>query len=240
MDDGRPIKLRGEGDEHRLDHVLASLKDRGCSILVDGEVPIGTSRTVSRRLFGHPAEPRKRVLLRLRQTNSLDAWFPEGVDLAEHGVRVFDCIDPGRSAAESGSVRTPGGWDSVFDPTETPGLSRLSDIAACTDEIASLADQAGPLAPSQLRVGLFSLDVLDSTDEVIDVVTDVSATVSAYSGMVHFHLPRPPSTETVRAAEEYVDAKITVRKDFPGEPPKQKWTIPGYGETPWIRLSGHG
>lgn len=239
MDDGRPIKLRGEGDEHRLDHVLASLKERGCSILIDGEVPIGASRVVSRRLFGHPAEPRERVLLRLRQTNSLDAWFPRGIALADSGVRVLDCIDRGRSAAEGTTLRTPGGWNSTFDPTETPGLSRQADIDACTREIESIADRARSLAPSQLRVGLFSLDVLDRPTDMVEVVSTVSATVSAYAGMAHYHLPRPPSTPAVEAVRDHVDATITIRKDHPNEPVKQKWTVPGYGETPWIPLSSH-
>lgn len=236
MDAVRPITLRGEGDEYRLDHVLASLKERGCSILVDGEVPIGESRTVSRRLFGHPDEPRKRVLLRLRQTNSLDAWFPDGVDLEDRGVRVVDCIDPGRSAAME-SVRTPGGWNSTFDPSETPALSRRPDVEACTGEIESMATRAGPLAPSQLRVGLFSLDVLGTPAEMVEVVSAVSATVSKHSGMVHYHFPQPSTSAAVETVRDHVDAELTIRKDVPGGPPKQKWTIPGYGETPWVRLS---
>lgn len=238
MDDGRPITLRGEGEEHRLDHVLATLKERGCSILVDGEVPIGASRAVSRRLFGHPEEPRERVLLRFRQTNSLDGWFPGEVDLAEPGVRVVDCIDPGRS--DGTPVRTAGGWHSTFDPAETPSLSRESDVEACTGEIESIAAGARPLSPSQLRVGLFSLDVLDTPEEMVEVVSAVSGAVSAYAGMVHYHLPRPPSRPSVEMVREHVDATITIRKDHPDEPIKQKWTVPDCGETPWIPLTGHG
>lgn len=234
-----PIKLRGDGEEYRLADVLASLKERGCSILVAGEVPISTSRTVSRRLFGHPAESRERVLLRLRQTNSLAEWFPPGIDLEDPCARIIDCTDPGRSTLTTGTDGPVGRWDSTFDPAETPSLSRQPRIEDCTGEIDAVAADATPLAPSQLRVGVFSLDVLESPAEMTEVVSAVSRTVTDYRGMVHYHLPEPPTSGAVRTVLDHVDARITVRKDVPDEPAKQRWSIPGYGETPWIRLSAH-
>lgn len=239
----RPITLRGDGDEHRLADVLASLKERGCSILVAGEVPVPTPRTVSRRLFGHPAERRERVLLRLRQTNSLAGWFPRGIDLADRSVRIIDCTDPGRSTLATGdcpgSDGPAGRWDPSFDPAETPSLSRQPHIEDCLGEIDAIAAGVDSLEPSQLRVGLFSLDVLDSPAEMTEVVSAVSTTVTDHRGMVHYHLPEPPTSETARAVLDHVDARITVRKDVPGKPAMQRWHIPGYGETPWIRLSSH-
>lgn len=100
MNSGRPIMLRGAGDEYDLRTVLGHLKDSGCSILVSGDVPVTTSQMVSQRLFGHPDERRLRTLL------------------------------------------------------------------------------------------------------------------------------------------DHVDAMITVRKDVPNEPPMQKWTVPGFGESPWVPLRG--
>lgn len=235
----RPIKLRGAGDERGLDDELAGLKERGCSILVAGEVPISTSRAVSRRMFGHPAERRERVLLRLQQTNSLDGWFPRGIALDDSSARIIDCTDPGRSsvATAGGSDGSTERWDSTFDPSETPSLSRQPRIEDCTAEIESTA--AGPLAPAQLRVGLFSLNVLDSTAAMQEVVSTVSPAVTAHRGIVHYHLPEPPTCDAVETMMEHVDAKVTVRKDVPDEPARQRWSIPGYGETPWIPLSSH-
>lgn len=235
MDFDRPITLRGEGDEYRLADVLTGLKERGCSILVAGQVPATTFRPVSRRLFGHPEERRERVLIRLHQTASLAEWFPRGVDLEDPGVRVVDCIDPGRSAAASGDWR----WNSKFDPEETPALLREPDVEGCLREIDSLVDQAGTLAPAQLRVGVFSLNVLDGAAEMVDVVSPVSSTVTEHGGMVHYHLLGSPDGDTVQTLLDHVDALLVIRKNAPGEPVTQQWRIPGYGETPWIPLSSH-
>lgn len=236
MDSGRPIKLRGEGDEYDLGTILGRLKERGCSILVAGDAPITTFRTVSRRLFGHPEERRERVLIRLRPTTSLDEWFPAGVGLDGRGVRIVDCTAPVRSAVEDESDFERLRWDSKFDPAETPALSRRSDVDGCTDEIDAVVAGAGPLEPSQLRVGVYSLGVLDSHDEMIDVVSAMSSTVTAHRGMVHYHLQRPPTSEAARTLLDHVDAMITVRKDVPDELPLQKWTVPEYGESPWVPL----
>lgn len=229
------LELRGEGGNRGLNEVLASLKERGCTILVSGDVPVPTSRLVSRRLFGHPVERRERVLLRLRQTNTLEDWFPPDVDLETRGVRVVDCTDPGRSATdEDNSFRCR--WDSEFDPEETPALTRWGDIGDCTDEIDSIAGDAGPLAPSQLRVGVFSLDVLTTPARMVEVASAVSETVVEHRGMVHYHLQQPPSREIDQRLLDLADATVSVRKQAPGKPAEQKWTVSEYGETPWVRL----
>lgn len=231
------MKLRGDGDEYRFDDVLANLKRRGCSILVAGDVPITTSRVVSKSLLGHPAEPRERVLLRFHQTNSLEDWFPDGTGLDDPGAHVVDCIDPGRSAAGAGFGSTGYRWKTSFDPAEIPSLSRRQDVTDCADEIASIISGAGRLEPAQLRVGLFSLNVLDDPAEMADVVSTIAAPVTANRGMAHFHLGASPSSDAVRTVTEHVDARITVRKEVPGRPPEQKWTVPGYGETPWVPMT---
>ncbi len=236
MDSGRPIRLRGEGDEYELGTILGRLKERGCSILVAGDMPVTAFRTVSRRLFGHPEERRERVLVRFRPTTSLEEWFPAGVDLESRGVRVVDCTAPDRSAAGGDADFERLRWQSTFDPAETPALSRCSDVEGCTDEIDAVAAGTGALEPSQIRVGVHSLGAFDGHDEMIDAVSALSSTVTARRGMVHYHLQRPPTSETARTLLEHVDAMITIRKDVPGELPVQRWTIPGYGESPWVPL----
>lgn len=235
--DAGSIKFRGDGDEHRFDDVLASLKTRGCSILVAGSVPITTSRVVSKTLFGHPDERRERVLLRFHQTNSLEAWFPSGVGLDDPRVHVVDCIDPGRSATGAGFGSNDYRWHSSFDPTEIPCLSRRQDVDACADEIVSITTRAGRLEPGQLRVGLFSLNELDDHSDMVDVVSTIATPVIATRGMVHFHLGESPDSDAVQTVTEHVDARITVRKNVPGRPPEQKWTVTGYGETPWVPMT---
>lgn len=236
MNSGRSIKLRGEGDEHELGTILGRLKDRGCSVLVTGKAPITAFRAASRRLFGHPEERRERVFIRLRPTNSLEEWFPADVDFDHRGVRIVDCTAPVRSTVEDGSDFEDLRWNPKVDPTEVSALTRRSDVDGCTDEIDAAVAGAGPLAPAQLRVGLYSLGVLDGPDEMIDVVSTVSSTVTAHRGMVHYHLQRPPTNGTARTLLEHVDAMLTLRKDVPEEPPLQKWTVPGYGESPWVPL----
>lgn len=233
---GRPIKLRGEGEEHDLGMILGRLKDRGCSILVSGVVPITTFQLVSRRLFGHPEERRLRTLIRLRPTTSLDEWFPAGVGLEDARVRVVDCTAPDRSASGDRSDFGRLRWNSKFDPAETPGLSRRSTADDCTDEIDSLVAEAGTLGSAQLRVGAYSLDALEDHNGMIDFVRTVSETVSAHRGIAHYHLERPPTSDTTQTLLEHVDAMISVRKDVPDEPPRQKWTISEFGESPWVPL----
>lgn len=236
MNAGRPIELRGEGAEYELRTVLSTLKERGCSVLVVGEVPPRVYRTASRRLFGHPEERRQRVLLRLRQTISLEEWFPADVGLDDRGVRIVDCTHPDRTTTEEESGFGAARWHSKFDPAETPALTRRRDLDGCIEEIDAIAAEAGSLASTQLRVGAYSLGVLGGHDERIDVVSTVTSTVTAHEGMVHFHLQRPPTCEDVRTLLDHVDATITLRKPAPVAPPQHKWTVPEYGETPWIPL----
>lgn len=238
MNSRRRIKLRGEGEEHGLRTILGGLKERGCSILVSGPVPVTTSRIVSRRLFGHPDERRLRILIRLRPTTSLEGWFADGIDLDGEDIRIVDCTAPGRSAVDEESDFEGLRWNSNFDPTETPALSRWSNVDDCIDEIDAAVAESGPLGPAQLRVGVFSLNVLDGHDGMIDVVSNVSETVTGHRGMVHFHLQRPPTSEATLTLLDHVDAMITFRKDVPNKPPMQKWTVPGYGESPWVPLRG--
>lgn len=238
MNSRRPIKLRGRGEEYDLRTILGGLKDRGCSILISGVVPVGTSRIVSRRLFGHPDERRLRTLIRLRPTTSLGGWFADGIGLDDETIRIVDCTAPGRSAVDEESDFEGTRWNSDIDPTETPGLSRRSKVDDCLDEIDAAVAEFGPLGPSQLRVGVYSLNVLEGHDEMIDVVSNVSATVTGHRGMVHFHLQRPPTSEAAQTLLDHVDAMITVRKEVPNEPPMQKWTVPEYGESPWVPLRG--
>lgn len=238
MDSEHSIKLRGEGDEYRLGTVLSKLSERGCSILVAGEMSLPTIRLVSQRFFGHPEERRERILVRLRQTMSLEEWFPADVALDDPGVRIIDCTDPTRTAAEGESGFDEMRWKSRFDPTEIPALTRREDIETCNEEIENFADGASPLTPSQLRVGVFTLDALDGLDEMIDVVSSVKSTVIGHRGMVHYHLQRPPTSETAETILDNVDAMVTTRNRRPNAPPEQQWTVPGYGESKWVPLRG--
>lgn len=252
MTSGWPIKLRDGGDEYDLGTVLNSLKARGCSILVAGDVPNGASQLVSQHLFGHPDEHRDRVLVKLRSTNSLEEWFPAGISSDDPQTRIIDYTGLERSVAEedfgfdavrwnskfattetpeSASTETP-----AFSSTETPGRSQHVDIDGCTGQIDAIAAEAGSLDPSQLRVGVFSLNVLDDSEAMVDTVSSVSSTVTAHRGMVHYHLQQPATSTNVQTLLKHVDAMITIRKEVPNEPPLQRWTIPGYGDSLWIPL----
>ncbi len=226
------IKLRGEGGEHWLGSVLSKLSERGCSILVAGEMTLPTAWLVSRRFFGHPEEPRKRILVRLRETKSLENWFAGAITPDDAGVRIVDCIDPTRAEAGFEDFR----WKSRFDPAEIPALTRRQGIEDCIDEVEAITAEASPLAPSQLRVGVYRLDGLDGPDEMIDAVSAINSTVTGNQGMVHYHLHRPPETETAQTLLNHVDAMVTTRNKVPNTPPEHQWRVPEYGNSDWLPL----
>ncbi|GGL52740.1 DUF7504 family protein [Halocalculus aciditolerans] len=82
--------------EHAPDFTsrLASLKQRGCSLLVTGDVPDEGRMLATRRLLGAPEEPRRRVLV--LNDEHPGHYLPSGVSADDDTVRVLrpDAGDP--------------------------------------------------------------------------------------------------------------------------------------------------
>ena len=215
-----PMQFRGVDGTASLREVLTDLKEQGCSLLIAGEVPAGLSRLQSRRLFGVPEADRKRVLALTKPTGVPPRdWLPDGVSPSDGDVRVLDFGGASRSAAADGNQPA------------TPELTRIRrEIAG---EVIDLVGSAGTLEPSELRLGLYSLDVLLARHQrsaVKRTLRGLTELVTAQAGMAHFHLPASRDSPLVGELESLFDAVVLLRNE---EYPEHKWVIPEWSETAW-------
>ncbi|SDM00331.1 hypothetical protein SAMN04487949_0460 [Halogranum gelatinilyticum] len=216
------------GDEARtLDDVLSRLKRRGCALLVTGCVGDDVSARLTRRLLGSPAEQRRRLLvLSGADADRVATRLPPGVAASDPDVRVVDVTATDRSTA----VDTPRGA-----PSDASGPSAIEVLQVFTDAVDALDD--GDLDPSELRVAFDPLCPLLGRDDEASArfLRVATALVRDATGMGHFHLPVADDSPRIDALGHWFDARIELRHRD-GLAPEQRWHLPEYGTTPWVRL----
>lgn len=217
---------RNEGPEFAS--ALSRLKERGCALLITGEVGCEVSKQMSRQLFGAPSMRRRRMMGVTSEADT-DAWFPTSVP-TEAGVKLLTVVDvdANRSAA---AAQTPVLGD-------RPGIVRCQE--RLLDGIDAVRGCGEPLDPAELRVGFYSaLDLLEQypTDEVRSLLTAVTDRVVAEDGIAHVHLPCADDDDAVEELQPLFDGRIELRQRHDdGLVVEQRWHLPSYGTTKWIRL----
>lgn len=226
------IRFRGDGAPATFQEVLSELKQRGCNLLLTGEVPAVVSDVATNRLLGAPFEDRKRVLaLSGVSLERVSSRLPSGTGPGDRGVCVLVHRDDVRSAAvqspESRAWMEPAG----------PDLETFR--AAICGAIERFDERSGGLAPAELRLSVDSLATLlaDSpTAEVHSFLDGVAATVDGVNGMGHYHLPLSDDSALVRELTPHFSARIELRQRG-NAAPEQRWHVPAYDETTnWVRL----
>lgn len=206
--------------------MFSELKQRGPQILVTGDVPESVSRRASRRLLGHPAEHRHRVLALTDSDAPSDRWLPGDLGERDEHVAVVRTTSLRGSTAVAASPPAPGSG-----PDES--LAALVD-----DEVTAWTDGATERpAPAVLRVGVYSLESLleeNGVEAVRSLTYRLTGAVRRARGMGHYHLPREPGCQAVEELRYVFDARLELRADGVGA--EQRWHIPGTGTTGWVSL----
>lgn len=219
-----PPRFRGDSPVEFTSY-LAELKQRGCNLLVTGEVGERVTRQATRRLLGSAAERRRRVLVLADHAESEgNAFLPHGVAPDDEDVAIIAWRAGARSAAAA----------------TAPDCE--ADVADLQPEICSTVTRlnvaADGLSPAELRLGVVTVDLLlDRYDRrtVRHLLDAVTAQVHRVHGMGHYHLPVPDDADAVEDLDEEFDARVELRQGD-GVSAEQRWHVPEYGTTTWVTL----
>jgi hypothetical protein len=227
--------MRDSEPEHRdeddsdLGTVLDDLKSAGCALLVTG-TEMEACLATSRRLFGDPSQRRRRVLVTHETGPDADRWLPAGVSVTDDDTELLSpsLVDRG-TASRSG--------DADDSPTPDPSAAGLGRLRTDLSDVIS-GYQSDRLEPGEVRVGITSADALASRygrDELLAFVRTATALIRGVRGMGHLQLGQSLDGDLVPLLEDLFDARVDVRKQ-PGLPAEQRWHVPDYGTTEWIRV----
>lgn len=207
------------GDLQRFTTALGDLKRAGCMVLVTGTVDETVRAATSRRLFGMPSLPRKRVLVPTDDTALQPAsYLPSGITPDSRNVHLCEwdpllrgtMIEP-----QGGRLSSDGGPPKPAECSRR--LTRALDDAGATDE---------PI-PGELRVGILTFThIIDQYGRTAAAafLSRFSQRVKAYRGMAHCHLPLPSDSPLVTSLASTADIHIHLR-DRDGDSPEQRWYL---------------
>jgi len=218
--------LRGaSGDTFRT--LLDRLKRRGTSVLVVGDLSTDVERALSRRMMGHPEEPRYRLLAALKPLDAPERWFPGPVGPGDGSTEVADLSGLARDAAVvNGGPQAPAGGPA--------GADALVDRV---DRWLTGVTEVGDADPGAVRVGVTSLDVLLERGDVGDVrrvAERVHGLMRDHNGVAHIYFPRDRGSRVVEQLSVWVDVVVEVRASE-GHP-EQRWSVQDTVETSWFPI----
>jgi hypothetical protein len=216
------VRFRGSGEGLR--ETFQRLKQRGPQILVTGDVPEAVSRQATRRLLGHPAEQRHRVLALTDSDATSDQWLPGDITPESPDVAVL-----GQTRLRSAAAAQTGA------EVVTRGEVLADDVA---DAVGTWLDTTQEPAPAVLRVGVYSLETFleaAGVEAARSLAYRLTGAVRRGRGMGHYHLPRAPESQAVSDLRYVFDAHLELREN--GKGPEQRWHIPGSGTTGWVALA---
>jgi hypothetical protein len=238
---------RSDGGDDLTDflNLLNELQATGCNLLVVGDARPDLFTRASAALFGDPGELRYRLLAVTDASPRSVAERLPGPDesprpLAETTKIINHATTP-RSVTSSAEAS---GADLTSIPEERVGDPRLEGLeTALVEGIEEFDDRAGGLRPSELRVGVDSLDaLLDNYGEEIvrALLRSVGESVRNHSAMAHYVLEAPYDSDRVRSLADAFDAVIEIRTVDPEEfdhDAQQRWHVPERGiTTNWVPL----
>lgn len=207
--------------------LLDRLKRRGTTVLVVGDLSADLEQALSRRMMGHPDEPRYRLLSALKPMEDPSRWFPGSVDRDDDWVDVVDHSGLARDAVAEPDAAAPAGLSSTW----------ADDIVASVDDWVTSVEREADPDPGDIRVGLTSLDVLLEREGVgapRTVAEEVHRLMRDHAGVAHIYFPRPRSSRVVQQITVWVDVVVEVRTN--GGRPEQRWSVQDTVETSWFPI----
>lgn len=198
---------------------LSRLKQRGCALLVVGNVAPEVHQLACRHLMGDPSMHRQRLYV-TTDGSGTDARSAV-TDGSHHRDHVVEYMTQFRSATE---CRTNCyGSTGVTHTTADAPAALVAQILAT---IRSIERAVGPLASGELRVCVDSLSTFIESNErdvSLRLVRYTSIATQRRSGMVHIHLPIAWETELTALFEPLVDAVVELR--VTDGTPQQRWHL---------------
>jgi hypothetical protein len=219
---------RGDEDDRDLGAVLDDLKNAGCAVLVTG-TETEACEAACRRLFGDPGQRRRRVLVTHESGPDADRWLPGDVSVTDD-----DAVFLSPSLVDRGTANRSAGGDDGPTAGAVGGLDRLR--ADLSDVVSGY--QSDRLEPGEVRVGITAADALASKygrDDLLSFVRTATTLVRGVRGLGHLHVGQSLDGDLVPLLGDLFDARVDVRQQ-PGLPAEQRWHVPGYGTTGWIRI----
>lgn len=196
------------------------LKRQGCSVLVTGRVNERLRAVQFRQSFGACDGSRHRVLTLTDATPAgVCQYLPHGVTPADSSVTVLDYTETVRNA--TGAADTPPN-QSDADTSKTVG----NRVGAMLCELVEAAVCTGPPGTSVYRLGVATLGALTAIDGLSPTrsfVRTVRADVVDIHGIVHFHLPSTPGSETLDTLYPVTDIHIELRESR--RLPEHRWHL---------------
>ncbi|WP_254766689.1 DUF7504 family protein [Salinilacihabitans rarus] len=208
---------------------LATLKARGCNLLVTGAVAPEVTFHASRTLLG-TGGARERVLVCLDLEPDADHYLRAGYATEPTSITVRNGFQ--RSVSGS-STSTPSDDETLLDHRLHPLQSRICESIADSDE------RRDDLEPAQLRLGVLTLrPIIEEFDryDVVRFVRIVANLVEGVGGMAHYHLPIEDDDRLVEEYAGLFDGRIELRQR--GRlPAEMRWHLHDVGRTTgWFQL----
>lgn len=224
--------------------LLNELKSTGCNLLLVGDAPRRLFTRASHRMLGADDETRYRILAVTDATpQSVADRLPDPAESPRpisETTHVLNHVGSLRSITDATEASTPPKLVGVKETRVVdPKLEGLQ--SALVDAISTFANHGYPLRPSDLRVGLDSLEpLLDFYDEnvVRQCLRTVGQQARTHDAMAHYVLPQPYDSDVVQTLANDVEAVVELRlsdsMDGTGE---QRWLVPGKDmQTNWATL----
>lgn len=216
-------------------NLLNRLQATGCNILVVGDAPRDLFTEVSSRFFGDDDVVRYRTLAVTDATpDSIPQRLPDPSESPRPVGETTHVLNHTGAVRSVTSATTPSASPDLAGVKETriadPELAGLR--TALVDAIEEFATRAPSLHPTDLRVGIDSLEpLLDFYGEAVvrDCLQVVGNRVRDHDGMAHYVLPEPYDSDLVQRLAEDMDAVVEVRladSTADGRVGEQRWHVP--------------
>lgn len=209
---------------------LATLKARGCNLLVTGAVAPEVTFHASRTLLGTADGARERILVCLDLEPDADHYLRAGYATEPTSITVRNGFQRSASGSNARAITDD---ETLLDRRLHPLQSRICESIADSDE------RRDGLDPAQLRLGFLTLrPILEGFDryDVVRFVRIVANLVEGVGGMAHYHLPVADDDRLVEEYADLFDGRIELRQR--GRlPAEMRWHLPDVGRTTgWFQL----
>lgn len=212
---------------------LDQLKERGCLVLVVGQIGDDAKYAGCRRLLGDELLDTRRRLFVTTDTDI--STHPGAKATCGHAAPEDSHAITYKTTARGATTATESPTHAVETDTVKGDLDELLDVTQ--DAIARLESRADGFDPSELRVCIDDLDALIANDDDIDVVEylrGIRELVLDANGLCHAHLSRDVPGAPVDAIVHFFDAIVEVDSQ---QEYRQRWHVRHSGiTTDWLEL----
>lgn len=219
-----------------LTETINELKQRGCAILVTGNVREEIIAQECRSLFGSTDQDRYRILGLTDDNRAAPTEYFPIPSISDESSWVLNLGEQTRSVAETADQFGPPNYEAPPTAVLRWELQNALDHYSQND-----------LAPGMVRLGVNSLSHLireDGKESVYRLVQGLNQHVRDLNGMAHYVFSKPTDEDAEATIEELMetcDIHVRLRKRRGVSLPEEKWHAPDDDlETEWIPFTEPG